>query len=81
MPLRGPCRPLYDHAFRQDPTAQVPPNQLQHPFVSDHFCDPAHQDVVIDPVEGTHDTLPTSRSPTKRRSASYEFAILSKANA
>jgi hypothetical protein len=35
----------------QDPAAQVPTDQLQHPPVPDHLRDPAHQNVVLDPVE------------------------------
>src|ERR1022692_1747566 len=30
---------------------QIPPDELQHPFVPDHLCDLPHQDVPVDVIE------------------------------
>jgi hypothetical protein len=34
------------------------PDQLHHPSISDAQAQPVHQVMVIDVVEGSHDTLP-----------------------
>ncbi len=67
---------VFDHS-RFEPFAD-PSND---PLIGNPVFEKPEHPSMIDFFEGTHDTLPTSRSPTKRRSASYEFAILSKANA
>ena len=49
--LRRPLPGSHHHAFHQNPAAQVPANQFQHPFVPDDGPDSPHHDVVMHPVK------------------------------
>ena len=67
--LRRALEPLAVHTVRHDAGLQVATDQPQHPLVRNPLGQPVHQDVVVDAVEGSSDTLPHPR--TFRRSCAF----------
>jgi len=58
--LAGHAHPILHHAGLQEA-----PDDAKEAFVADAAREARHQDVVIDPIEGNHHTLPiisTSRN-------------------
>jgi hypothetical protein len=50
------------HSLNHHSASQIVSNQLQHPFVPDRLTEAVHQDVMVDAVKETLDTLPTSET-------------------
>jgi site-specific DNA recombinase len=59
--LRGPFRSLPGQTFLHHPRLQISANQSQHPLVLDLARPSCHQHIMVDPVKGSYDRLPTSR--------------------
>src|SRR5271157_1189569 len=53
--LRRPLHAGFHHPVHHRAPPQVLPNQMQHPFVTNHYRNPSHQNVVIDLVEELRD--------------------------
>jgi hypothetical protein len=53
---------------------QIAADQPQHPLVRHTLGQSVHQDVVVDPIEGTLDTLPISKS-FRRQCGSFAEAM------
>ena len=49
-----------DQAVFHHPGIEKRPDELEHAFIGYPYGDTCHQPIVIDPVEGTSDTLPIS---------------------
>jgi site-specific DNA recombinase len=56
--LGSPFHTWADQSILHHPSIQECPDEFQQPLVLDSFCDLTHQFVVIDSIEGNHDTLP-----------------------
>ncbi|WP_442222621.1 hypothetical protein [Rhizobium sp. 2YAF20] len=57
-----PHRPFVHHALIHDAAVQIGPDQPDDPGVLDALLKAIDQDVVIDPVKGRPDTLPTTET-------------------
>src|SRR5262249_41595798 len=57
--LRSPFHAWADQPILHHPSIQECPDEFQKRLVLDSFGDLSHQFVVIDPIEGHRDTLPT----------------------
>ncbi len=57
-PLGSPFHAWADQSVFHHPGIQERPDELQQPLVIDTLGDLSHQSVVVDSIEGNHDTLP-----------------------
>ena len=58
--LRSALVPVDAHTSLQHPRFEETTDDLQEAFIANAPRQTRHQDVVVDPVEGRHDRLPTT---------------------